>query len=498
MDTDRRRTGVTALVAIVSALSLVACGPVGGPTTNAGPAGAPNIVFVLTDDLAWNLVQYMPQVQKLQADGMTFTNYTVADSLCCPSRSSIFTGDFPHDTGVFTNGGSDGGFAVFHSRNDEAHTYATSLQSQQYATAMMGKYLNGYLPPNTEGGATPYVPPGWSEWDVAGNGYPEYDYDLNENHVVRHYGNTPAEYLTDVLAGKGVAFIQHSAAAHTPFVMELATFAPHSPFTPAKQDLDAFPGMTAPRTASYDTTPANAPAWLAGNAPLTKNEQNTIDTDFRKRAQAVQAVDRMIGNLRTVLVAAGIAQNTYIVFSSDNGFHMGDFRLTPGKQTAFDTDIRVPLIVAGPGIHPGSINADIVQNIDLAPTFQALAGVTPAANVDGASLVPLLRGEDASAWRTGALVEHHGPTTAPDDPDVQTKRSGSPTTYEALRTAKYTYVEYATGETEYYDLVADPFELNNITATLPAARKAALHTAMAQLEACHGHTACWAAAHVTA
>nr|BFE76132.1 hypothetical protein GCM10020092_094330 [Actinoplanes digitatis] len=115
-------------------------------------------MFVLVDDLAWNLVQHMPNVQRLQSDGTTFTNYTVTDSLCCPSRSSIFTGKFPHDTGVFTNESPDGGFAVFRNRGNESRTFATALQAQGYTTAFMGKYLNGYLPKDL------YTPPGWTEW----------------------------------------------------------------------------------------------------------------------------------------------------------------------------------------------------------------------------------------------------------------------------------------------------------------------------------------------
>ncbi|MFD1049464.1 sulfatase-like hydrolase/transferase, partial [Kibdelosporangium lantanae] len=162
-------------------------------------AGPPNIVFVLTDDLSWNLVQYLPQVQKLQTDGMTFNDYVVTDSLCCPSRSSILTGRFPHDTGVFTNGGNDGGFGYFHGHGEESATFATALQAKGYRTAMMGKYLNGYQPADKLGGTQPYVPPGWSEWDVAGNGYPEFDYNLNENHKVVHYGSDPEDYLTEAL-----------------------------------------------------------------------------------------------------------------------------------------------------------------------------------------------------------------------------------------------------------------------------------------------------------
>ncbi|MFI5835947.1 sulfatase [Micromonospora sp. NPDC051300] len=484
--------------AAVAALTLLAAW---APARGAEPAPAPaaplpNIVFVLVDDLAWNLVQYLPQVQQLQRDGVTFTNYTVTDSLCCPSRSSILTGQFPHDTGVFTNGGSDGGFAVFKGRGNETRTFATVLQSRGYRTGFMGKYLNGYLPADTQGGALPYVPPGWSEWYVAGNGYPEYDYDLNENHTVVHYGGEPADYLTNVLSRKGKDFVQRAATAGVPFLLEVSTFAPHSPFTPANQDLDDFPGLTAPRSAAYDRLPTDAPSWLAGNGPLTAQERSTLDANFRKRAQAVQAVDRLIGNLRAQLADSGVADNTYLVFSSDNGFHMGEYRLTGGKQTAFDTDVRVPLVLAGPGVVPGSQRPEIAQNIDLAPTFHRIGGADVGTYIDGRSLLPLAQGDAAPSWRTGALIEHHGPNQAADDPDAQGRRNGSPITYNALRTATYTYVEYSNGEREYYDRVADPHQLHNIAAALPAARLADLRQALAAYVGCHSHSSCWAAGHV--
>jgi arylsulfatase A-like enzyme len=490
MRTLHPRRWLVAATALAVTSVLAAWAPA---TATEAVAPPPNIVLVLTDDLAWNLVQYMPQVQLLQHDGVTFTNYTVTDSLCCPSRSTLFTGNFPHDTGVFTNGGSDGGFATFNSQGNAAHTYATALAARGYATAMMGKYLNGYDPTDAA-----YSPPGWSEWDVAGNGYPEYNYNLNENHTVVHYGSTPADYLTDVLADKGRAFIRQSVAAGQPFVLELATFAPHSPFTPAQQDLNDFPGLTAPRTPAYNTLPAGAPSWLAGNPVLTAAEKTTLDTNFRKRAQAVQAVDRLIADIRTALVNQGVADNTYIVFTSDNGFHMGDYRLTGGKMTAFDTDVRVPLVVVGPQVPAGLTRPEIVQNLDLAPTFQRLAGADVGTNVDGRSLVNLIEGGDAPDWRTGALIEHHGPNTAADDPDAQTARNGNPTTYEALRTATYTYVEYANGDREYYNRTSDPYELDNIYASLTAQRKANLHDAVTALQNCHTHDACWTAGHVPA
>jgi N-acetylglucosamine-6-sulfatase len=465
-------------------------------SVNANGKTRPNIVFVLTDDLSSNLVQHMPQVQKMQREGVSFSNYIVTDSLCCPSRSSIFTGKFPHDTGVYTNVAPDGGFPVFHGRGNEEHTYGTALQSSGYATAMMGKYLNGYTPTDKLGGTQPYVPPGWTEWDVSGKAYAEYRYNLNENHKIVHGGNAPADYLTDVLGERGASFIQRSAASRTPFSLEIATYAPHAPYTPAKRDLNKFPGLKAPRTPAYDQLPSNAPKWLANHGPLSRAQQDEIDTVYRKRVQSVQAVDRLIAKLRATLQASGVTDDTYFVFSSDNGYHLGEYRLAPGKQTAFDTDVHVPLVVVGPDVPAGVTRDEVAQNIDLAPTFDDLAGVAAPPDVDGHSLAPLLRGQKVANWRNATLVEHRGPDVARDDPDAQTAVAGTPTSYEALWTADYTYVQYADGEVEYYDRKADPYELRNIASALPPAQLASLRADVNRLASCHGGAACWAAGHV--
>ena len=485
---------IAALLAVAAALT--ACSwPGGGASSAATPApaagaGRPNVVFVLTDDLAMNLVPYMPHVLALQKAGLSFSNYTVTDSLCCPSRSSIFSGKFPHDTGVFTNSGSDGGFGVFHSRGEESDTFATDLQKAGYRTAMMGKYLNGYQPKDALGTARPYVPPGWSEWDVAGNGYPEFGYDLNQNGTVVHHGRTPQDYLTDVLATKASDFVGSAADAHTPFLLEVATFAPHAPYTPAPADRDTFAGLAAPRTAAYDTLPTGGPSWLTGRAALTDKQKSTIDKDFRKRVQAVQSVDRLLARVEDTLRQRGIAGNTVVVFSSDNGYHMGEYRLMPGKMTAYDTDVRVPLVVAGPGITAGTTSAAVVQNIDLRPTFDSLAGIAVPAAVDGQGLLPLLHGQAPPGWRAAALVEHHGPDGDPADPDHPGKGAANPPSYEALRTATQTYVEYSTGEREFYDRATDPDELHDGAASLPAATLARLHTMLGALHTCHGAATC--------
>jgi N-acetylglucosamine-6-sulfatase len=455
------------------------------PTLVTGNIGSrPNFVFILTDDLATNLVQYMPHVLKMQKEGVTFSNYFVTDSLCCPSRSSIFTGRYPHDTGVFKNTGKDGGYLVFRDRGLERSTFATSLLAAGYRTAMLGKYLNEYKP------VAHAAAPGWTTWAVAGNGYPEYNYNIRQDSRVVHYGRKPADYLTDVLSGMAVRFIRQ--APNQPFFIEVATFAPHAPYTPAPRDADAFPGLRAPRTPAFNAVPdMNAPKWLRNIAPLTEDEMAGIDADYRKRAQSVLAVDKMIGELQAALAAIGQEKNTYFIFSSDNGLHMGEHRLRPGKMTAFDIDIHVPLIITGPGVPAGRTIDKIVENIDLCPTFTELGGAAEPVNVDGHSLVALLQGQEVAEWRTAALVEHHGPLREPADPDAPARRSGNPPTYEAVRTHSWLYVEYEGMDREYYDLIADPHELRNVFLTLTSAEKTRLHTALDALKNCHDAKTCW-------
>lgn len=446
----------------------------------------PNIVFILTDDLAWNLVQFMPRVLAMQKKGVTFTNYFVTDSLCCPSRSSIFTGRYPHDTGVYRNTGKDGGYLVFHDRGLEAATFAAALSGAGYRTAMLGKYLNGYLP------AKHPPAPGWTSWAVAGNGYGEFNYNLNQDGRIVRYGDRPADYLTDVLSTLAVRFIKQAGA--TPFLIEVATFAPHAPYTPAPRDAEALPGLRAPRTPAFDAAPdPAAPKWLLAHPALSDKDVALIDADFRKRAQSVLAVDRMLGELQAAVAAIGQEGNTYFVFSSDNGYHMGEHRLMPGKMTAFDEDVRVPLIVTGPGVPGGVVVDEIVDNIDLCPTFAELGEATAAANIDGRSLVPLLHGEKVTQWRTVALVEHRGPHDDPSDPDAPAVRSGNPTTYEAIRALTSLYVEYADGEREYHDLVTDPHELRNTFPSLSVDQRASLHATIEAVKNCHDATSCQAA-----
>jgi len=467
-----------------------------GSTNDAGGAAKPNIIFVLTDDLAWNLVKYMPHVVQMQQQGTTFSHYYVTDSLCCPSRSSIFTGKYPHDTTVFTNMPPNGGYAQYERAGNAPQTFAVALHDAGYRTGMMGKFLNGYDP------STNQADTGWVEWAVAGDGYPEYNYDLNHDGTTKPYGNTSADYLVDVLSGFANSFVSKGVDGR-PFMLEVATFAPHSPYTPAPRYLNTR-NEKAPRTAAFNTANQNPPQWLAQHTPLDAQQIANVDTDFNLRVEAVQAVDDLIAALMTTLQQTGLDKNTYIVFSSDNGYHMGEHMLLPGKQTAFDSDINVPLIIVGPGVAAGATVTNIAQNIDLCPTFAELAGTPAPPTINGHSLVALLSGQPVSDWRSVALIEHKGPAVVwpdlggvdllpPGDPDNEPSTGPIPNSYEAIRMSDSVYVEYGDGETEYYDLTKDPDERNNTVAMLSAAQTKSFHKTLTAIKGCHNSMDCWAA-----
>jgi N-acetylglucosamine-6-sulfatase len=471
-------------------------------TGTAAGARKPNIVFILTDDLSWNLVtpQIAPHITALEKQGETYSNYYVTDSLCCPSRSTIFTGLFPHDTKVQSNMPPVGGYQKFQTQHLDTRTFAVALHNAGYATSMLGKYLNGYGDPKFTPSAAP-VPPGWTDWHVSNStGYLEYNYLLNDNGTINAYKNSN-DYGVDVVNRDAQSFITQHAGS--PFFVEAATFAPHAPYTPAKRNANDFPGLAEPRDPSYNAQVVNPPAWLGQRHALPPKQLANLNKNYRKRAQAVESVDKLVADTEATLAARHLTNDTYIVFSSDNGYHLGQHRLARGKQTAFDTDIRVPLIVSGPGVPKDRVVSQMTQNTDLYPTFVQLGAATPAQPVDGQSLVPLLHpGGAAPMWRTAALVEHHGGNDDPSDPDFEGGGS-NPTTYEAIRLdaaslpgfsgpVNAVYVEYADKqhEIEYYDIARDPYELVNVAQQLTTAQRDELHKVLSALENCHDTTAC--------
>ncbi len=514
----RHRILATSLtLAAVAAVMTIALAPSAAPRAAAAPEASvkrPNIVFILTDDLSWNLLsqRWAPHIMALERQGETFRNYYVADSLCCPSRTTLFTGLYPHDSKVITNVGPDGGYQRFQAENLAPRTWAVALHAAGYRTSMIGKYLNGYGDPQMTPQTAP-IPPGWSDWHVSNSsGYAEFNYELNDNGKIDSYGGptagggpsgAPDAYGVDVDGAWAQKFIEQSGSK--PFAVEIATFAPHEPFVPAPRNANDFPGLTEPRDPSFNTPNIDPPGWLARKKPLTPATIASLDADYRLRVQDVEAVDLTLSHVEQTLANRHELSSTYIVFSSDNGYHIGQHQLTRGKQTAFDTDIHVPLIIAGPGVPKGRSIGQVAQNTDLCPTFEALAHTRPTTSADGSSLLPLLRPAARSPrWPTVALVEHEHVDKNSAGPDFDGGvAGGDPTTYQAIRLVDAhvpgfahpldaVYVEYqdAEHELEFYDIAKDPFERNNIAGALTAAQRAALHRILIGLHACHGQAAC--------
>ena len=472
-----------------------------------GTAGAdhPNIIFILTDDQDASSIAVMPKLKALLMDqGVSFSNFFVSFSLCCPSRTTILRGQYAQNTQIFGNRPPGGGFETFHSLGEENSTIATWLQAAGYTTMFAGKYLNGY----PESGAPTYIPPGWSEWysPAQGNAYSEYNYTLNENGTLVRYGNRPNDYGTDVYARKTTDFIQRMAREGKPFFIHMSTYAPHSPATPAPRHQSLFLNAKAPRTPNYnEANVSDKPAYIRNRPLLTSQEMAQIDEQYRKRLQSLQAVDEAIGAIIETLKTTGELDNTYIFFSSDNGFHLGNHRLMAGKIAPYEEDIRVPLIVRGPGIPPGKTVDLLAGNVDLAPTWAELAGAKAADFVDGRSLAPLLGNSPPSAdtWRQAFLLVNGdlSQSSQTDSSDTASDSKGGLLepedllaaqvgqglgipAFRGIRTKDYLYVEYATGERELYDLRTDPYELQNLSATVDPSLLRQLSSLLSELKNC--------------
>ncbi|ETK37321.1 sulfatase family protein [Microbispora sp. ATCC PTA-5024] len=451
------------------ALALVACLALTGAARGApDPPGRPNIVLILTDDLDTSDLQHFPNIANLLVrQGASFSRFFVTNPWCCPSRSSLLRSQYVHSHHVESNRAPTGGFPRF--RGMEGSTVGTWMHDAGYRTGLMGKYLNQY----PKGAPRTYVPPGWDEWDVPVTRlYQEYGYALNENGALRQYGHAPGDYLEDVLSAKAGQFVSGPG----PFFLYLAPVAPHLPAHYAPRHADAFAGERAPRTASFDQADLSAePRWLRERPPLSARETARIDRVHQDRLRAMLGVDDMVGALVSALARAGRLDDTYIFFTSDNGFHLGQHRLRPGKTTPFEEDIRVPMVVRGPGVAPGATLTPLTSTVDLAPTFAELGGAAVPWWAEGRSLVPLLRGADVP-WRDALLVEFSHAAYSPS----------SPPSYAVLRTGRYAYVQYATGERQLYDLWFDPAEMHNLAPAAGPGLLAQLSARLALLRICMG------------
>jgi arylsulfatase A-like enzyme len=455
--------------------------------TGTRAAAKPNIVFILTDDLSKNLIPYMSSVRAMRQNGTTFDNYFVADSLCCPSRSSIFTGDYPHNTRVLVNEGNredyPGGYEAFKKYENQKHTYAVELDAAGYRTGFLGKYLNGYKIRDH------VVPRGWDEWHVASDGYTNVAGTYSITNVKRKgdgkHLSQPKAYMNDLLGERARQFADRANAAKQPFFLQISSFAPHSRVSEQDKDQPRFPPAerdrpggdyahgdcgTKPGGGRYDC----ADLKVRRTGAFDDATYDQLDNDLRNRVRMMQSLDDQIINLRKHLARNGQLDNTFFVFSADNGFHLGEHGMLRGKGTAYDHDSNPPLVVEGPGVRKGQVRDELVQNTDFYPTFQHMAGLDPKPS-NGHGLMYLLHGGKPEQWRDGALMEHKpqlgkrkAGTTADADPDLDgdTARAGflpALHPYNAIRTRAWLYVRYDDGSRpELYDLRKDPGQHRNV------------------------------------
>jgi arylsulfatase A-like enzyme len=419
----------------------------------------PNILFILVDDLDLLLgtINHMPHLQiEIINNGASFENTFITTPICCPSRVSLLKGQFAHNHQIYTNNPPSGGFPKFAMLQTENSTLATWLQQAGYHTALLGKYLNAYpMIENRE-----YIPPGWNDWyvPVKGKPYTGLNYTLNINGEHVDYSDQPEDYITDVITQQAIDIIERESLNPDPFFIELSFFAPHEPYTPASRHQNLFQELQAPRTPSFNEEDvSDKPGRIRFDPVLNGREIGEIDNIYRQRVRAMQSVDEAILALIEVLTNTGQLENTYIIFTSDNGFHLGQHRDLEGKGSPYEEDIRVPFFIVGPDVPKNKKSEILISNVDFAPTIAHLAGIAPPTYVDGTSFAHILRSSTRAIgadWREAILIEFYGFSS-----DLEVV----PPSYLALRTSKYLYVEYLESNfRELYDLSLDPFQLNNI------------------------------------
>ena len=441
------------LAALVSVGLLGALGTGGGfirgsQVADAQTVSRPNFVFVMTDDLDERSMQDLPGIRDIMAtNGTTFNNAYVTYSLCAPSRATNLRGQYPHNHEIIGNGLPEGGEEKFRKLGLDRSTVATWLNDAGYRTSYIGVYMTNYL---FKDGL--YIPPGWDEWFVLREGY--YNLDDPTQAVVNDNGHktTLGDHSSDVFADKASDFIRTSSANPAPFFVMVGARAPHGPPDVAARYQDRFADTPLPMPLNFDEADtSDKPQWVQSLPRLTGARVSTMQDTYRQRLRSMLSVEDLLKQILATLQETGELDNTYIFFTSDNGYHIGNHRLDMGKKTPYEEDVGVPLMVRGPGVPAGAVRKQLVLNNDFAPTIAQLADASIPAFVDGSSFAPLLNASPPSSWRTAFLEEAwlEGGTTV------------TTPTHKSVYTQNHMFVEYDTGEYELYDLVLDPYQLES-------------------------------------
>ncbi len=437
----------------------------------------PNLLMIMTDDQTVEAMRVLTAVNaRIGGEGTTFTNSVTSYPLCCPSRATYYSGQYAHNNGVLWNALPTGGFTRF---EDWDTAFPAALQKAGYHTAHVGKYLNGYGVGNpTE------IPAGWDDFraliDPSTGRY--FGFSINDNGVIDTYDEDDKTlYQTDVLTDLALEQIDEGEASDAPWLVNVSYLAPHAKFgytlkkyrenpsivrddieqantafniispTPAPRDEGKFADEPLPEKANFGSSTAGqvVPPW---RPEIDAARTEDITRNYQAELESLLAVDEGVNRLLDRLDQLGVADDTLVVFTSDNGYFHGEHREYQGKYYPWEESLAVPLLIRGPGVAKGVEVDSVVANVDLGPTILDVADATQLRQMDGRSLAPLMA-NPAVAWDRPILLEGFQPP-APFRPQ-----------YQGIRTNRYSYIEYTGGGlqgTELYDLKTDPEQLTNL------------------------------------